>query len=296
MAKLKIGEMLVRANLITETDLRIALAQQKTHGGRIGEHLIRINVLSQEHFSEVLALQLGLTYNDLSTPPIPAVLSLVPEKIAVRLQLLPTAYDPRSNTLAVAVSDPLNDAPLKEVARITGKVIIPQVCPANVLRRGIEHAYFSVDLHDEGTNEFQLVDIHGRGKIVRVSDDHELPELGTAEMMPLDDLDMGSEHVAVHDEQKAETAAAPGPMRIFPESPAAPGATAAQRPPSVGPQPSPVVMGTKPVSISGKPAPSVPPAHSEAGEEALHMVMAIADLLIERGYFTRAELMRTLRK
>jgi hypothetical protein len=32
------------------------------------------------------------------------------------------------------------------------------------------------------------------------------------------------------------------------------------------------------------------------GEEALKMVWSIAELLIERGYFTRADLMKSLRK
>ena len=37
-------------------------------------------------------------------------------------------------------------------------------------------------------------------------------------------------------------------------------------------------------------------ASSESGEEALRTVWAMADLLIEHGYFTRAELMKALRK
>jgi hypothetical protein len=42
------------------------------------------------------------------------------------------------------------------------------------------------------------------------------------------------------------------------------------------------------------PQPQAPAAH-DAGDEALKMVWAIAELLIERGYFTRADLMRNLR-
>jgi hypothetical protein len=37
-------------------------------------------------------------------------------------------------------------------------------------------------------------------------------------------------------------------------------------------------------------------AGSDSGEEALRMVWAMADLLIERGYFTRAEVMKALRE
>src|SRR5438270_7145937 len=39
--KLKLGDLLVKDGLISESDLRTTLAQQRTHGGRLGEHLVR---------------------------------------------------------------------------------------------------------------------------------------------------------------------------------------------------------------------------------------------------------------
>ncbi len=131
----------------------------------------------------------------------PAIVNILPEKVAARLQALPTGFDARSNTLTVAVGNPLEESILKEVARITGKQVVAQVTPVNALRRAIEHAYYGVELRDEGTNEFQLVDIHGRGKKVYVGDDAELPELGTAELMPLDEGEMGGEHAAISGEE-----------------------------------------------------------------------------------------------
>ena len=269
MAKQKMGELLIRAGLIKETDLRVALAQQKTHGGRLGEHLIRMHLLDEGTLAHALAQQLGLAFNDMSVSPLPAIANLLPEKVAMRLQALPVALDARSGVLSVAVGNPLEEAVLKEVARITNKIVVPVVAPVNLLRRGIEHAYFGVEVHDEGTSEFQLVDIHGRGKKVYVGEEANLPELGTAELMPigedeLDDSAMGGEHAAISDEVAPLALPKPAPMRISP--------------------------------IPPKPAPGAAPRAQDAGEEALRTVMALADLLIERGYFTRAELMRQLRK
>ncbi|MBS2025472.1 MAG: hypothetical protein JST92_23990 [Deltaproteobacteria bacterium] len=277
MAKMRMGDLLMRAGLITESDLRVALAQQKQHGGKLGEHLVRVNVLTEETLARALAQQLGITYNDMSSPPSASIAQIVPEKIAARVQALPTAFDPRTGVLTVAVSDPLDEGPLMEVAKYTGKQVMPEVTPANLLRRAIEHAYFGVDVKDEGTSEFQLVDIHGRGKTVRVHDDHELPELNTSELMPLED------------DQLDELS----PLQMLPDPSPAPPPPVAR--PSSGSMriPPPVVQG-KPVPP--RPAPPPPVASTnESGDEALRTVWAIADLLIERGYFTRAELMKTLR-
>ena len=129
---------------------------------------------------------------------------------------------------------------------------------------------------------------------MRVHEDQELPELGTAEMMPItdDDLDDGGGVRPLTAEEPQVLAAAPArqPMRIAPQlaASARPGTQAPARTPAAGtpmpPQPRP-----------GPPPPVAQSASSEAGDEALKMVWAIAELLIERGYFTRAELMRNLR-
>lgn len=234
--KIRLGDLLIRAGLITDNDLRVVLAQQKQHGGRLGEHLIRVNLCSDEQIARALARQLGLAFNDLSkTPPAP-VTQFLPQKVAARLQILAVAYEPRTAQLTVAVADPLDDDLLMEVARITGKSITAQVASAISLRRAIEHAYTGVEVRDDGTSEFQLVDIHGREKAVRVrgaasagSEEEDLPSLGTSELEPI----LSGEHQALK---------------------------------------------------------------SADGEEALRMVWSLADLLIERGYFSRADLMKSLRK
>jgi hypothetical protein len=112
--------------------------------------------------------------------------------------------------------------------------------------------------------------------------------------MPIgeDDLE-GSEHQPL---APAPRPAARTPMRIAPTGPT--------RTPSSGSFPQagqrPVAQAAQPqrTPAAGTPAPRPapqPPAAHDAGDEALKMVWAIADLLIERGYFTRADLVRNLR-
>lgn len=293
MAKMRLGDLLVRAGLITESDLRVVLAQQKQHGGRLGDHLVRVNLVSEEQIARALAQQLGLTYNDL-TKAIPAAISaLLPEKVAARLQALAVAFDPRTQTLSVAFSDPLDEAAINEVARVTGKQVVAQVTQAANLRRAIEHAYFGVEVRDEGTSEFQLVDIHGRGKTVKVHssgssttkepDDEELPVLGTSEMEPLPDE---SGEVAADEDSDEHVSLGQAPLTLEPSQPA-------RTPMRIAPPAMPVAVRPPPPRA----APQAPAAATDsgAGNEALRTVWALAEILIERGYFTRADLMKGLR-
>lgn len=261
MAKQRMGELLVRAGLITESDLRVALAQQKQHGGRLGEHLVRVNLVTDEQIGRALALQLGLPFNDLSRQAAPALTALLPEKVAARLQALPVSYDSATGVLSIAVADPTDDELATELARITNRNVALQVTTGELIRRGIERAYFGVEVRDEGTSEFELVDIHGQGKKVKVSSqgerraspavlEDELPEIGTSELMPIgDELD------------------------------------------------APLAMTFKPAARPASPAPASKTAPDPgAAEEALRMIWALADLLVERGYLSRADLMKRLRE
>lgn len=46
--RVRLGDLLIRANLITEEDVFKALARQREHGGRVGENLVAIGAISQQ--------------------------------------------------------------------------------------------------------------------------------------------------------------------------------------------------------------------------------------------------------
>src|SRR5436305_413633 len=92
--KQKLGDLLVRDGLITEADLRTMLAQQRQHGGRIGEHLIRVNLCSEEQIAQALARQLNIPFNDMSEQPAPALSKLMPHDKASKFQALPMGNNP----------------------------------------------------------------------------------------------------------------------------------------------------------------------------------------------------------
>jgi len=260
--KLRLGDLLVKDGLIKESDLRTMLAQQKQHGGRLGEHLIRVNLCTEEQIAQALARQLSMPFTDLTDPPPPAMSKLIPRDKAMKLQILAVGNNPFATRVGVAFGDPLDTKTIMEAEKVVGRPIQPHVAPALALRRAIEAAYLSVDLRDEGTSEFQITDVRGGARSVKVSSrsqapkEEEVPELSDSDMEPLEG-------------EQVEEAPPPRPSAI---------------PRRIAPAGAPVARA----------APAAAGA-SDSGEEALRMVWALADLLIERGYFNRAELMKALR-
>ena len=260
--KPRLGDLLVKDGLITESDLRTMLAQQRQHGGRLGEHLVRVNLCSEEQIAQALARQLNIPFNDMTDPPAPALSKLIPHDKATKFQALAMGNNPFAARLPVAFGDPTDMKATVEIEKIVGRPIQIQSGPALLVRRAIEAAYNSIDLRDEGTSEFQVTDVRGGARSVKVSSRMHAPAPAAAEeeFAELSESDI----------EPIEEEAPPPPVAV---------------PRRIAPGPAPVARAAAPAHAAG----------SDSGEEALRMVWAMADILIERGYFTRAELMKKLR-
>ena len=64
---LKLGELLLKAKLIDQTQLEKALEDQKQLGGRLGEHLVRLGSVSEEDILDCLSQQYGVPSINSST-------------------------------------------------------------------------------------------------------------------------------------------------------------------------------------------------------------------------------------
>jgi type IV pilus assembly protein PilB len=102
----KIGECLVQAGLITETDLQAALGEHKRSGERLGAVLVRLNLATERQIAKALSYQLGFPYVNLAeNPPDPAAVVLIPKEVALKRTCIATALE--KNLLTIAMSDPL---------------------------------------------------------------------------------------------------------------------------------------------------------------------------------------------
>jgi len=102
----KIGECLIQAGLISDEDLRTALAEHKRTGERVGVVLVRMNLATEKQIAKALALQLGFPYVNLGeNPPDPGAVVLIPKDVALKRVCIAVALE--KNLLTVAMSDPL---------------------------------------------------------------------------------------------------------------------------------------------------------------------------------------------
>ena len=102
----KLGECLVQAGLITETDLQTALVEHKRSGERLGGVLVRLNLATERQIAKALAYQLGFAYVNLAENlPDQSAVILIPKDVALKRTCIAIAVE--KNLLTVAMSDPL---------------------------------------------------------------------------------------------------------------------------------------------------------------------------------------------
>ncbi len=115
----KIGQLLLNANLVTETQLQEALNLQKKEGGRLGSKLVKLGYLTEEKLVSFLSKQYGVPSINLSDYTIdPSVLKLIPAEMAKKYLIIPVARV--GATLTVAMSDPSNIFAIDDIKFMTG--------------------------------------------------------------------------------------------------------------------------------------------------------------------------------
>ena len=93
--KIRIGDILVAAGAITEEQLQEALAYQKENGGKLGNVLVDLGMISNEILITLLTQQLGIDYIELKGAKIEEkVLHLVPENMVAKYKVIPIEIDP----------------------------------------------------------------------------------------------------------------------------------------------------------------------------------------------------------
>ena len=122
-SKMRLGDLLVAVQVITEEQLTEALAAQKEEfkGQKLGDVLIEKGYASDEIIAEAVCHQMGLERIHLSGVQIEdEVLRLVPDRTLKKYMLIPFAFKPDNpNVLQVAMSDPMDMNATEDLRLIT---------------------------------------------------------------------------------------------------------------------------------------------------------------------------------
>lgn len=140
----KIGNLLVRAGVITQEQLDHALSMQAKSGGLIGQILVKNGYLNKKSLFEFLQKQMGVDFVDLENIQIDEeVLHLVSSSIAKMHNLIP--IEKSNNYLKVAMSDPMNIFSIDDLRLTTGLEIIPCLADEEQIAIQIDKYYGKVD-------------------------------------------------------------------------------------------------------------------------------------------------------
>src|SRR5438270_2511577 len=149
----KLGEILVRENLLTPQQLREALEFQREHGGRLGFNLVKMGLVSDDMITAVLSRQYGVPSVNLELFDIDdSVIRLIPREVADKYSVLPLSRV--GATLTLAMVDPTIVLAMDDIKFMTGLNIEPVVVSEASVQEAIAR-YYSQSREIELAREFE---------------------------------------------------------------------------------------------------------------------------------------------
>ena len=150
----KLGDMLVKSQLITSEQLDEAMKVQRREGGKLGGIVVRMGFCADQDIVSFLGMQYGVPAADLDQWPTiePSVMALVPSELAHKHKVLPLQRS--GNVLTLAMSDPTDIFAMDDVRFHTGFNVDPVVSSELGILRAIERYYggsSGLRLREDGT-------------------------------------------------------------------------------------------------------------------------------------------------
>jgi type IV pilus assembly protein PilB len=146
----KLGEILVRENLITSQQLREALEYQRASGGRLGSNLVKLGIISDDVITAVLSRQYGVPSINLELFQIEdETIKLISHEVALKYSVLPISKV--GATLTLAMADPTNVFAMDDIKFMTGLNVEPVIASEASLTIAIGKYYSStkkIDIFD----------------------------------------------------------------------------------------------------------------------------------------------------
>lgn len=140
--RMRIGEQMVDAGIITIDQLNVALREKQRTGLMLGEQLVSLGFISSTFLQAFLAESAGVEQFDPAKMMVdPEALSVIPKEVATRLQVLPVTFDEK--VIVIATVDP-HDVVVQDKLRQylpRGTVIKPLLCAPKILADAIDNAY-----------------------------------------------------------------------------------------------------------------------------------------------------------
>src|SRR5215212_8795063 len=136
----RLGELLTKASMITQDQLKESLRVQKETGGKLGETLIKLGFVSEEDITECLSQQFGVPSINLQHFEIDSsVIKLIPGDVARKYNILPV--NKTGATITIAMADPTNVFAMDDIKFMTGYNVEPVVASETAVTEAITRYY-----------------------------------------------------------------------------------------------------------------------------------------------------------
>jgi len=139
----KLGEMLIKAGILTPQKLQEALEYQKTNGGKLGLNLVKMGYVKEEDLTRILSQQYGVPSIHLAKVEVDdAVVKLIPSEVAQKYLIMPVSRT--GSTLTIAMVDPTNVFAMDDIKFMTGYNVEPVVASEVSIKDSIDRYYGSI--------------------------------------------------------------------------------------------------------------------------------------------------------
>ncbi len=163
MANIRLGDLLVKAKVINETQLKGALAEQQRWGGKLGEILVRMQAVTEDTLVKALSKQLSIAAVNIDTiqgiPP--QVKAKVPRDLALDYACVPLQLRDDGRTLVVALAEPQNIRHLDTLRAVSRCKVVPQVAGRTSIGKAIRRFYDGDGTSADQEASFKLMDKQG---------------------------------------------------------------------------------------------------------------------------------------
>jgi type IV pilus assembly protein PilB len=139
----KLGELLLKENMVSPQQLQDALNHQKLNGGKLGKAFVSLGFVKDEEITSLLSRQYGVPSINLDHFEVdPAIIKIIPAETARKYQVLPLSRS--GATLTIAMADPTNVFAMDDIKFMTGYNVEPVVASESALEDAIEKYYGSM--------------------------------------------------------------------------------------------------------------------------------------------------------
>ncbi len=177
----RLGELLIRENLISSQQLQKAQEEQRRGGGRLGYNLTKLGYIKEADLTGFLSKQYGVPSINLSEFEIEQdVINLVPRDVAEKHQVIPV--NKSGANLIIAMADPSNIYAIDDLKFLTGYNIEVVVAADVAIKESIERYY------DQG---------EGFEDVLADFDDEGIEYIGDDEDVDISDLSKSAEEAPV---------------------------------------------------------------------------------------------------